>query len=86
MAIELVLTLCTAMGCNAYAIDTQAEWQKPADCREALVVESSYMGRIWNDTRRLEAYIAQFEAREPVNMLVDYDYTCERVKQQWVSR
>lgn len=79
-SIALILTLCTSMGCNSYNIDSPEEWKQPIDCQEALVVESAYMARIWNSQSRLQAYLGQWDAVEPAHMLVDYDYSCERVK------
>lgn len=79
MSIALVLTLCTATACNSYTIDSAPEWKRPVDCVPALVVESDYMARVWKNPKRLTAYVAQFDAIEPVAMLVDYDYTCEVV-------
>lgn len=87
MAIGLVLTLCTSLGCNNYVIDAPlSKW----DCSSALVVESDKLGQAFTfnkqgvllkvDYEAVRAYVKPYKVREPVEAITAYDFTCERVQ------
>jgi hypothetical protein len=77
----LALTLCTFASCNNYVIATDTEWKTEAPCNESLYVESDLMAKAWGHNPRLvSAYLKRFNVKEDVQTLVDYDYTCENIK------
>lgn len=72
----VILTLCTYASCNAYYVDKA---DTMADCQTNLVSQSDKMSSVWmlNNNKALAKHLKQFNIVEKVNMIQEYDYTCE---------
>jgi len=73
-----VLTLCTFASCNTYVVDT-AGTQK--DCTTNLGASYVDFAMVWNDDRKLTAYLKSLNITEDVKFIVNYDHTCELIEE-----
>jgi hypothetical protein len=69
-----ILTLCTYAACNSYYTD-HAETQ--ADCTINLTHQSERLADVWDSGKGTYLFLKQYNVREPVELLTDYDYKCE---------
>lgn len=78
MFLALSLWLCNAMSCQVYVIDT-FDAGNDQDCYTQLARRADSLANVWNDDKSLTDWLKEFNVKQDLKLINDYDFTCEMI-------